>query len=200
MSVTRSIALTVCSVSTTSSETPRQPDLLLFVCDGNLARSPAAELISRHRAGTAGPWRFASCGVRAVRSDRVLHEVDRELALLQVPTGGFRSRQATPAILREARLILTAGRPQNDWIVDEAPALYQRTYTIRQAARLLGGLPQGVDPLEHLAQTKDRLTTDDEVEDPIRKGGAAAAQAVAQIEQALRVILPALGAVRPDAP
>nr|WP_246306227.1 hypothetical protein [Allobranchiibius huperziae] len=193
-------SLTVCTVSTTSPDTLRQPDLLLFVCDGNLARSPAAELISRHRAVADGPWRFASCGVRAVRSDRVLREVERQLALMDVPAGGFRSRQATPAILGEARLILTAGRPQNDWIVDETPTLYRRTYTIRQAARLLRDLPPGADPLAHLARTKDRITELDEVEDPIRKGGAAAGQAVGQIDEALRVILPALGALGPVRP
>ena len=187
----------MCTVSTTSPDTPRQPDLLLFVCDGNLARSPAAELISRHRAPADGPWRFASCGIRAVHSDRVLRDVERRLAVMDVPAGGFRSRQATPGILGEARLILTAGRLQNDWIVDETPALYRRTYTIRQAARLLRDLPQGAEPLEHLARTKDRLSDDDEVEDPIRKGGAAAGQAVTQIDEALRVILPALGALEP---
>lgn len=170
----------------------------MFVCDGNLARSPAAELISRHRAGADGPWRFASCGVRAVRSDRVLREVERHLASMDVPATGFRSRQATPAILGEARLILTAGRPQNDWIVDEAPSLYRRTYTIRQAARLLRDLPPGAEPLEHLARTKDRVTEQDEVEDPIRRGVTAAGRAVAQIEEALGVILPALGAVDPS--
>ncbi|MBO1755221.1 low molecular weight phosphatase family protein [Allobranchiibius sp. CTAmp26] len=182
-------------MSTTSSDTPGQPDLLLFVCDGNLARSPAAELISRHRSAVDGPWRFASCGIRAVRSDRVLREVERRLAVMEVPAGGFHSRQATPAILGEARLILTAGRLQNDWIVDETPFLYRRTYTIRQAARLLRDLPQGGEPLEHLARTKDRLTDDDEVEDPIRKGVAAAGEVVDQIDEALRVILPALGAM-----
>lgn len=187
----------MCTVSTTSPDAPGQPDLLLFVCDGNLARSPAAELISRHRAGIDGPWRFASCGIRAVRSDRVLREVERRLAAMDVPAGGFHSRQATPAILGEARLLLTAGRLQNDWIVDETPALYRRTYTIRQAARLLRDLPDGADPLAHLARTKDRLTDGDEVEDPIRKGGAAAEQAVDQIDEALRVILPALGALGP---
>lgn len=169
--------------------------LLLFVCEGNLARSPAAELISRHRVDSESAWSFASCGVRAVRSDRVLTAVGIELDALGVPRDSFTSRQATIPMLGEATLILTASAPQNAWIVDEAPGVFRRTYLMKQAARLLADLPPGEDPLVFMDKTRDRPLSQDEIEDPFRKSHDAAQAAVEQIDAALRVILPALGAV-----
>lgn len=166
-----------------------------FVCDGNLARSPAAEMISRHRAMTGGAWQFASCGVRAVRSDHVLVDVGVVLNELGVPTSGFRSRQATPQMLRDATLILTAGTAQNNWIVNEAPAVFRRVLLIKQAARLLADLPAGEDPLEFLERVRDRATPGDEIEDPYGRGAKAAQHAVAQVDKALTTVLPALGVV-----
>ncbi len=169
--------------------------LLLFVCEGNLARSPAAELISRHRVDSESAWSFASYGVRAVRSDRVLTAVGIELDALGVPRDSFTSRQATIPMLGEATLILTASAPQNAWIVDEAPGVFRRTYLMKQAARLLADLPPGEDPLVFMDKTRDRPLSQDEIEDPFRKSHDAAQAAVEQIDAALRVILPALGAV-----
>ena len=114
---------------------------------------------------------------------------------LGVPHDGFKSRQATVPMLREASLILTASTPQNEWIVDEAPGIFRRTYLIKHAARLLADLPPGEDPLKFLQKARDRPLPQDEIDDPFRKGDQAARTAVEQIDAALQVILPALGAI-----
>lgn len=133
--------------------------------------------------------------MRAVRSDRVLTAVRTVLEDLGVPHDNFKSRQATVPMLHEATLILTASAPQNEWIVDEAPGMFRRTYLIKQAARLLASMPEGQDPLKFLEKTRDRPLPQDEIEDPFRKGQPVAQSAVEQIDAALRVILPALGAI-----
>lgn len=129
-----------------------------------------------------------------MRSDRVMTDVANALGELGVPSAGFHSRQATTSILREATLILTADARQNAWIVEETPGLFRRTYLIRQAARLLSDLPGGADPVAFLERVKDRPRPDDDIDDPYRKGPEAARRAVREIDEALAIILPAIGA------
>ncbi len=132
-----------------------------------------------------------------MRSDRVMTDVASALADLGVPADAFHSRQATTPILREATLILTADARQTAWIIDEAPALLRRTYLIRQAARLLTELPVGAEPVAFLERMRDRPRPEDEIDDPFRKGAEAAQRAVREIDEALSIILPALGAAGP---
>ncbi len=165
---------------------------LLFVCDGNLARSPAAQFLARHRAGTDGEWEFTSCGVRAVRSDQVLTAVAEALGERGVACTPFHSRQADPGLLQRADLILTAGHAQAVWIAEEAPGAFRRTFTIRQAARLLADRPEGGDAVQFLTGCSDRSGVQDEIADPFRQGREAAYEAVQQIDEALGVVIPAL--------
>ena len=114
---------------------------LLFVCTGNICRSPMAELITRHeldRALGAGAQRIRvhSAGTHGL----VGHPLDRTaaeaMAALEVPDHGFAARVMVPDLVAQADLILTATRQHRSAAVSLVPRAAARTFTIREFARL----------------------------------------------------------------
>lgn len=80
--------------------------LLLFVCTGNVCRSPMAEYMLRARLGPASPWRVGSAGVAAVEgapASAPAVSVLREMGLDLRP---HRSRQLTPELVDAAALLV----------------------------------------------------------------------------------------------
>ncbi|MFI7484338.1 hypothetical protein ACH9EU_18210 [Kocuria sp. M1R5S2] len=168
---------------------------ILFVCHGNVARSPAAELLARARFGGLG-WEFGSCGIGALVGEGVTETVAAELRGRGVDPSPHRARQAERGLLQDATLVLTMERYQRAWILDEWPDLAGRTLVLGQAVRLREQAARRVDPLAHLELHQGRAVADDDVADPFRRGPAAARTAVAEIERALDRLLPWLGPAR----
>jgi|LSQX01.1.fsa_nt_gb protein-tyrosine-phosphatase len=183
---------------------------LLFVCSANIVRSPSAELLALARVRGAaravppggrgghagrGQWEIASAGVRALAGDGVDPDVAAALHRRGIDTRMHRAHQVDAAMLEAADLVLTFEAMHRSWIIDEVPSRRGTTLTVRRATQLLSQIPRRADPLGYLAGDNQAYGPADEFADPYGLGPDTAEAAVAEIEQLLAVILPALDAV-----
>ncbi len=125
---------------------PASPEMtagtILTVCTGNICRSPMAEVLLR--SGLAGlPIRVHSAGTHAL----VDHEMTAPAQEIAVERGAgaaaaaaHRARLLTPEILAESDLVLAMSREHRSFVVQMAPALLHRTFTVREFARLAATL------------------------------------------------------------
>jgi protein-tyrosine phosphatase len=151
---------------------------LLFVCTGNLCRSPLAERLTAHRLHGAGVH-VASAGLRA--RDGLGMDPSAAVALRELggDDEGFRSRRLTPEHVRDADLVLTMTHRQRDETLALAPTALRRTFVLSEAAALAADLTES--DLRHGAEARvlvaalaagrarrtGRPTTDADVPDPI---------------------------------
>ncbi len=169
-----------------------EPFRLLFVCTGNVCRSPAAEILMRHllrgRLGGREAARIAvaSAGVRAVVGGAMHPAARAELAPwgLHVDdrSGRFRARQLTAKVIAGTDLVLTATPRHRSLVLEEFPEMLGATFALREFARLAGTVDTVMLPpdlvkraRELVRAARDRrglapVTGDDRVPDPIGCG------------------------------
>ncbi|MFJ3384368.1 MULTISPECIES: low molecular weight phosphatase family protein [unclassified Curtobacterium] len=181
---------------------------ILFVCSGNLCRSPLAEQLLRAKLGPADSIAVESAGTIARDGDAM----DALAAAQSVRLGGdptaHRSRSLTESIAAGADLVLTAERSHRADVVRLSPRVSKRAFTIKQFARVLDGLEPGdladvssagmlVDRVARLRGTvpPPAEPADDDVDDPYRRSAATHARVADEIERALATISDALRSV-----
>jgi protein-tyrosine phosphatase len=108
---------------------------VLFVCTGNICRSPTAErLAAAYAARCQIPDLTASsAGTRALVQHPIHHESARVLEELGGDPSDFAARRLTPRIASAADLILTMTRAHRDSVLELAPQRLQRTFTLTEA-------------------------------------------------------------------
>ncbi len=150
---------------------------LLFVCTGNICRSPFAEIITRHliigRLGgkAASAFVVSSAGVRAVHGSAMHPDSRAELApwgLDGAAAERFTARQLRSAMVLESDLVLGATPRHRSAVVERAPAALPITFSLREFARL----SEAVDP-------------DDLPVDPVER-----ARALVELARAQRGLVP----------
>lgn len=167
---------------------------VLFVCTGNICRSPFAERLSVRLVEDlsedhpARGWEFASAGISGLDGWEMCPEMAVELEARGGSADGFVARQLTRTMAREADLLLVLEPVHRAWVLEEWPSLVRRTWLLGQAARVAPTLP-APDLLDGLLERRDAAQPGDEVPDPYRRGPAAAARAAGQIETLLRSLL-----------
>ncbi len=196
--------------------TPRQPQrafTLLFVCTGNICRSPFAERLGRAwldevLGEQSGAFRLASAGTRA-RVDAGMHP-DTALVLRGLggdPTG-FRARRLSLELMQEADLVLTMTRGHRRDVFLLDPRALSRTYTLREAADLLRTVTTDLDcpagyvaeraraliPGMHAARARRRGGLQDDILDPIGLPLDVHEEVSAEVIEALVPVLAALTA------
>jgi protein-tyrosine phosphatase len=111
---------------------------ILFVCTGNVCRSPMAERL----AIAYGAQRHfqhldvSSAGTRALIGYPIEPRAARSLEKLGGDTSNFASRKLTPTIAADADLVLCMTKAHRDDVLELAPHQLHRTFTLREAARL----------------------------------------------------------------
>lgn len=111
---------------------------VLFVCTGNICRSPTAErLAAAYSAQFQIPdFRASSAGTRAIIAHPIHHDAAVVLEKLGGEVSNFAARQLTSRIASDADLVLTMTRAHRDTVLELAPRQLHRTFTLSEAARL----------------------------------------------------------------
>jgi protein-tyrosine phosphatase len=145
------------------------PFAILFVCTGNVCRSPMAELLCREWADPNADVEVSSAGMSALVGEGIDRATALVLGEIGIDAGRHRARQFEPAFAEPADLILTAETVHRDKIISVAPTAWRRVFTMKEFARLArhasqtepgaivaelswvrgadGALPNGVDDL-----------------------------------------------------
>jgi protein-tyrosine phosphatase len=179
---------------------------LLFVCTGNICRSPLAErLASAWAEESLGPA-AAGVDIRSAGTDAVVGKpMDERSAKALLRLGGnpegFVARSLDAAMSEDADLVLTMTRSQRRRVLAKAPQALRWTFTLPEAAKLLGSVDlSGLAalPLQHRAadlagrlnerRAWHRAAESDDVFDPIGHSGSVHGQVAARIARKLKPI------------
>lgn len=113
----------------------------LFVCTGNICRSPLADafMTDRSRRLLGGTVRVRSAGIAAGRylSAETI-ETAREMGL---DAESLRPTQVTREILRAADLIVTMTGDHRAEVLAMAPEVAEKTFSLKELTRLLALMP-----------------------------------------------------------
>jgi protein-tyrosine-phosphatase len=188
---------------------------VLLVCTGNICRSALGEGLGRaYLREVLGPAaadvHLASAGTRAVRGSRMHPDSALVLSGFGGDPAGFTARQLEPQMIADADLVLTMTREHRREVLGLVPRALSRTFTVREAAALLGVLDGDLPEEEHFGQRvrsfvaalaaarPRRSGGDDDIADPMGRpvqGHQEVGQAVAE---ALLPVLAALVTTHPQ--
>jgi protein-tyrosine phosphatase len=134
---------------------------LLFVCTGNICRSPFAEILFRHlirgRLGgrAAAAFHVSSAGVAAVEGAGMHPDSRAELAPWHLDgtlSAGFVARQLSPSIIERSHLVLGATTRHRSAIVELCPAALPMAFGLREFARLAAAVDAAALPAHPVAR------------------------------------------------
>ena len=171
---------------------------LLFVCTGNICRSPFAERYAQHvadRSGITG-WSFASAGAGAMVGSSMERTMAAELQALGGDPSGFRAQSLSREIIEAADLIVAMETFHRSVVLDDFPGLVRRTFTLGQLARIARDHPAEVHGSELLAQIgafRQRARDEDDIPDPYRRGPELAHEVAGRISGLLDELVPRFG-------
>ncbi|WP_158583080.1 low molecular weight phosphatase family protein [Nesterenkonia natronophila] len=116
---------------------------VLVICTGNVCRSPLAERLLQDGFDQSAPGQFvvSSAGTSGLIGWDVEPKIVEIAARHGVSMSGFKAREVTAQLVREADLILTMTRDHRSSIVQLVPAALRRTFTLREFERILPQVP-----------------------------------------------------------
>ncbi len=167
---------------------------VLFVCTGNICRSPLAERVAVALAAESGIANFSasSACARAMVGGPIEPTAARVLEGLGGSPAGFTARRLTPEIASAASIVLTMTDTHRDEVLNLAPGQLRSTFTLRAAARLTAG--SGARTVAELfsAQPHFVATGSDDIMDPIGRDEATFLAIGSEIAGLLLPVLKAL--------
>ena len=185
---------------------------LLYVCTGNICRSPFAEILTRHlligrlggRAATA--FQIASAGVQGVVGSAIHPSTRHELSPWGLDRGAadrFVARQLRPEMIADAHLVLGANTRHRSAAIECEPGALTRSFSIREFARLAAEVDPGAlsaDPVARAHELVDlvrmrrglsppTLPDADRIPDPMGRPQQAHHEAALLIREAVSTIV-----------
>ena len=178
------------SVVSAPSHASAAPFRVLFVCVGNVCRSPVGERLLSSRL-PADRFEVSSAGVGAMVGYAMSKYAAAELRSYGGDPTGFAARQLTPELLDRSDLVLTATRELRSQVLAEAPGALRRTFTILEFAALTEHA-EGATPAEVVKWAGTHRSSvgrlEQDVPDPYRRGAEAHARAAQTIDAAVQQI------------
>lgn len=193
---------------------------VLFVCTGNICRSPLAEQLFSSAVSDFPMLRADSAGTMALRGAPMTEQA----ANLSSSYGGrpreHRAKSMSPEMISDANLILTATRAQRSEVVSMLPKAIRKTFTLREFARLMvalerddslnrasttSGAPLGLDSFVDVVRRMRGLERavidpgDDDIVDPYRQSQEVYDEAGKTISGAVRIIAEVFSGLVSDA-
>lgn len=184
---------------------------VLFVCTGNICRSPFAERLLRARldsnlGGAAARIDVGSSGTMGLVGEQMMPEAAETLLRYGGRTDGFAARAMDSDQIEGADLVLGLTREHRSAVLQMVPRASSRTVTLREYARLLSDVTPadigsaGSDPVERFraitvaafarrGYAPPQDPSDDDIRDPFGGPMAGYEKAALQINQALDVPL-----------
>ena len=181
-------------VETAPEQAPAPADArlnVLFVCTANICRSPFMEQTARALAGEARIT-FASTGTHGLVSQPMNPAM---AATLEASDPEFRSQAMSRDLVDWADLILTAESSHRSFVMEEHPHALRKVFTLGQFARVAQAEPtlRGRTLIEAAGKGRTPTQPEDDIDDPYRRGDAAARAAAGKMSTMLSVIVKALG-------
>ena len=188
---------------------------VLFVCTGNICRSPIAEQVFRARLGSPAVV-FSSAGTDALVGEWMPPQAIAVSRALKAYPDGHVAKQLFPSTVESADLVLAMTRRQRSVVARMVPRASRYSFTLREFARLAdllaadpalvpGGEPgqslpsrlRAVLPIlaSHRGLVATQVTADDDVPDPYRKGDSAFRLVGEIIDDAASRVVTAVSAV-----
>ena len=163
---------------------------VVFVCTGNICRSAFAERYGRLRAQQMGSSiRFSSVGVGAVIGAGMDELMAAELVQRGGDPSGFVARQLDYDAIADADILLPMEQQHRNVLIEEYPRLHRSSFVLRTAARSASAYPANGRRLEQVLAERPHPVRGDGVRDPFRRGPRAAAEAAAQIAEAIDTLV-----------
>jgi protein-tyrosine phosphatase len=190
-------------------ETTRAPFVILFVCSGNICRSPMAQRILEARLGANNRFEVLSAGTLAIAG----HAMSDEAALMVTRFGGdpssHRSTPLSADLIIASDLVLTATRDHRRAVVSTVPRASRYTFTMKQFARLMtsmapddrdavtaeNGLVAAVAAQRGFTPPPERPELDD-IDDPYLESVEVYESVAAEIDASVQVLADALRTAR----
>jgi len=183
---------------------------VLFVCTGNICRSPTAERLLRHRLrrrlGPAMPFAVTSAGIGALVGEPIFPDAARLLIRDGIDVADFAARDLTKSTADAADVILAMTREHRAATARRAPRALSKLFTLREFARTLAehrdAWPVSADPLARARQALTIATQRrgqggpvdpalDDVPDPYRRAPERYDEAWSLISAAVDVVVDA---------
>ncbi|WP_104117829.1 low molecular weight phosphatase family protein [Arthrobacter sp. B1805] len=179
------------------------PFRILAVCTGNICRSPMAERLLQSALTRIAPGEFevSSAGTGALVGNPIDPQVAGFVRVFDADSEGFRARQLEERLLDGKDLVLTLTRDHRSRVIEMAPSLLRRTFTLREFARLLNDLegdPSLTGPMRwrsimpKVVRARTIHPSDpshDDVVDPYRRPDAVYQQMVRELVPAVKTLV-----------
>ena len=112
---------------------------ILFVCTGNVCRSPYMELYFRHLVSAMNipDLSVSSAGTHHLPDHPIADPMARILQSDGISTDGFRSQALTSAMVEESTLIITAEVAHRASVLRLFPRAHAKVFTLMQSSRLI---------------------------------------------------------------
>ena len=164
------------------------PFRVLFVCIGNVCRSPVGERLLASRL-PAERFEVSSAGVGAMVGYAMSRYAADQLVSYGGDPTGFAARQLLPEMVEQSDLVLTATRELRSQVLAEVPVALRRTFTILEFA-VVAAIGTLVVLLVHWAgaHRSSVAHVDQDIPDPYRRGEEEHARAARVIDAAVQQI------------
>ena len=121
---------------------------ILFLCTGNVCRSPMAEGLFRHAVKGRGEFRILSAGIGAVNGEPPTHHSVQAMKEIGIDISAQRSRALTTDLVKQADLILGMTHSHTDTVALLYPKAAEKTFLLREFDETLEAYEKDIsDPI-----------------------------------------------------